>query len=75
MRIWLVVVLMICAATVDILRVYLGIPKFTMYTRISAIVTISVLTLNYSVILLAFIVEQMETRRREAYYGEKGRVL
>ena len=67
MRIWLVVILMICAATLDILRVYLGIPRFTQYTKISAIITISALTLNYSVILLAFIVEQMETRRRKTY--------
>ena len=64
MRIWLLVILMICAATLDILRVYLGIPRFTQYTRISAIVTISVLTLNYAVIILAFVTEQIETRRR-----------
>jgi len=64
MRIWLLVILMICAATLDILRVYLGIPRFTQYTRISAIVTISALTLNYAVIILAFVTEQIETRRR-----------
>jgi len=56
----LLVFLMILSSVAEIFRVYLGIPEITVLTNFMNVIVMLVLAIKFSVILIAFLVQQYD---------------